>query len=346
MGVSTEQGGNARIRVVLLILIVAACFAVGLAVGWYAQGQSGKDSEGISQPPSASTSVSASSGDAGSGSASSSSGKQGSSSSGDKIDTGALCDLLGEDTADRLIKRAKKDKDAAWIASHPDAYGVFREHIQQKSLMLAADEAEAAAFVRGLPKQFPAKKPDYDADAMPVDLETDKVPQTYYPHLYQWDLRWGYTMYDGDAFGLSGCGPTAMAMVYQGITGDEEMTPYDMGQIAFEGGFVDPDYGGTYDEYYPYAAERLGLRFEQLPVGVDNIVAALKDGKAIIAHVGPGTFSHVGHYIVLADIVDSNKIVVNDPYSPTRSSKLWKADLIASEAVALYAYSAPAAESE
>ena len=331
-------------------LFVAVCFGVGAYAGGIAsQGQQTEASSSSTAQASSSTSTSsstkssASKEEAQSSSASSSSSKS-SSTAASKPATDELYSLLGEEIADKLIKRAKEDKDAAWIAAHPDAYAKFRDHIQVKSLTLAAEEAEASAFVRGLPKRFPAKKPDYDAEAMPVDVQSDKVPQTYYPHLYQWDERWGYTMYDGDAFGLSGCGPTAMAMVYQGITGVEEMTPYDMGQIAFKGGFVDPDYGGTYDGYYSYAAEQLGLRYEEIPVSADSITSALKDGKAIIAHVGPGTFSHVGHFIVLADIVDSNKVVVNDPYSPARSSKLWKADLIASEAVALYAYSAPASE--
>lgn len=327
----------------MLCAVIAACvFAVALG-GCADQAQPSESTTEVATQASSSASASETS-------ASTSSESEASSSTAsaksrlvplEKPDSDTLYALLDEEVADMLIKRAKRNEDDAWIAAHPDAYAVFREHIQVKSLTLAANEPLAAKYVRDLPEKFPAEKPSKKAPAMSTELRTDKVPKTDVPHYYQWDLRWGYTMYDGDAFGLSGCGPTAMAMVYAGLTGEDDKTPYDMGQLAFEGDFVDPDYGGTYDGYYPYAAERLGLQFESIPVGADSIAAALGEGKVMIAHVGPGSFSQIGHFIVLAGLADSGKVIVNDPYSPTRSAKLWDAGVIAAEAYALYAYSLP-----
>ena len=330
-----------RYKVACCVLIVAACFILGVIAGGCANEEQpigGSASSAAQASVSASTSESQQEANPSSESTSSSGGKKASSSSSEKPNRNKLAGLLGKDIADKLIKQASENEDAAWVATHPDAYGVFREHIQRKALTLAANEPEAAAFVRGLPKKFPASKANYKAKGMPTGAPGKKVPSTKVPHLYQWDLRWGYTMYDGDSFGLSGCGPTSMAMVYQGLTGDADKTPYDMGQLAFEGDFVDPNYGGTYDGYYLYAAEQLGLLYEGLPVDVDSIVAALDGGRVVIAHVGPGTFSQVGHYIVLAGLTDSGEVIVNDPYSTTRSAKPWDADLIASESIALYAY--------
>ena len=168
--------------------------------------------------------------------------------------------LLGITTGDKLIRLAKTSEDDAWIAAHPDAYEVFRPQIQQKCLRLAADEPQAAAFVRGLPDHVVADaEPNYEAPALFAGTPSPEVIETSIPHLYQWDQRWGYTMYDGDAFGLSGCGPTAMAMIYQGLTGTYDRTPYDMGQLAFAGGFVSDSYGGTIYGYCGYAAAQLGL---------------------------------------------------------------------------------------
>jgi hypothetical protein len=41
----------------------------------------------------------------------------------------------------------------------------------------------------------------------------------------------------------------------------------------------------------------------------------------------------------LAGITSWGKVVVNDPYSVERSSQLWDPELIASEAIVLYAFS-------
>ena len=253
-----------------------------------------------------------------------------------------LNELIGEDDANALIKHAKTDEDAAWIAAHPDAYAAFRPHIQEKSLRLAAHEPLAAAYVRGLPEKFPNDDiADENAPAMDTASPSSDVPDTAFPHLYQWDLRWGYTMYDGDAFGLSGCGPTAMAMVYQGLYQKHDKTPYYMGQLAFAGGFVAEDYSGTQNGYFAYAAEKLKLNFWDVEVGKEGIMSTLEEGHPLIASMGPGTFSQVGHYIVLAGKTKDGKIIVNDPYSVARSGKLWDADLIASEANALYALCLP-----
>lgn len=248
--------------------------------------------------------------------------------------------LLGITTGDKLIRLAKTSEDDAWIAAHPDAYEVFRPQIQQKCLRLAADEPQAAAFVRGLPDHVVADaQPNYEAPALFAGTPSPEVIDTSIPHLYQWDQRWGYTMYDGDAFGLSGCGPTAMAMIYQGLTGAYDRTPYDMGQLAFAGGFVSDSYGGTIYGYCGYAAAQLGLACEELELNAQSIVSALQSGRPMIANVGPGSFSEVGHYIVLAGITSWGKVVVNDPYSVERSSQLWDPELIASEAIVLYAFS-------
>ena len=52
------------------------------------------------------------------------------------------------------------------------------------------------------------------------------------PRFYQWDELWGYTVYSGTAFGLTGCCPTCLAMVYQGVTGNTDLSPYDLGEVA------------------------------------------------------------------------------------------------------------------
>ena len=254
--------------------------------------------------------------------------------------TKALYALLERETADKLIDLAKDDEDAAWIAAHPDAYEKFGDELQAKLLKLAADDPLAVPFVRNFPKKYPADKPDLDASGIDAYSPSPKVPQTAIPHFYQWDQRWGYTSYSADGFGLAGCGPTALSMVYQGLTGNDDLSPYDMGKLANDNGYVIYDQG-TSGAFLTDMASQLGLVWWYVDNTPESIVSTLSDGCLIIANVGAGYFSTVGHYFVLAGVTDDGKIILNDPYSVTRSAQLWDPALISSESVVLYGYALP-----
>ena len=245
--------------------------------------------------------------------------------------------ILGDETAALLIKRAETDMDAAWIAAHPDAYEKFGAELQEKLLKLAADDPLAIPFVRGFPKKAYADGPNLKAPAMDKKIHVKGIPKTKIPHLYQWDLRWGYATFSADGFGLAACGPTSLTMVYQGLTGKTDITPYDMGRMAEEQGFVLAGSGSTNDLFIEMPLQ-LSLNRWEIPVNADSIRETLSAGFPIIANVGPGYFSRVGHFFVLAGITKDGKVILNDPYSVERSSKLWDPEQIASESRALYAY--------
>ena len=250
----------------------------------------------------------------------------------------ALLPFLEKDEAARLIKLAKTDEDAAWIVSHPNAYKQYGAELQEKLLKLAADDPLAVPFVRNYPKLSHADEPNFDAPAMDEHIHAKGIPETAFPHLYQWDLRWGYTNFSQDGFGLAGCGPTALTIVYQGLTGNKEISPYDMGRLAEDGGYVDYDQGSMPDLFLGFASQ-LGLTCWEAPVSSESIKLSLEAGYPVIANVGPGRFSKVGHFFVLAGLSEDGMVVLNDPYSPERSSKLWDPEVIASESQALYVYS-------
>lgn len=252
-------------------------------------------------------------------------------------DEKALHAVLDKVTASLLIERAKSDDDAAWIAAHPDAYEKFGSEQQAKLLKLAADDPLAIPFVRHFPERACTDGPDYSASAMDEDIKASDIPKTGIPHLYQWDLRWGYTQFSGEGFGLSGCGPTSLAMVYQGLTGKKDITPYDIGRMAEEQEHVVVGEGSTVGLFMELPWQ-FGLVCWDVPVDVDSIKQTLAEGHPIIANVGPGYFTQVGHFFVLAGITEDGKIVLNDPFSVERSSKLWDPERIASESKALFAY--------
>ena len=245
--------------------------------------------------------------------------------------------ILGDETAALLIKRAETDMDAAWIAAHPDAYEKYGAELQEKLLKLAADDPLAIPFVRGFPEKAYADGPNLKAPAMDKKIHVKGIPKTKIPHLYQWDLRWGYAKFSADGFGLAACGPTSLTMIYQGLTGKTDITPYDMGRMAEEQGFVIAGSGSTNDLFIEMPLQ-LGLNRWEIPVNTDSMRETLSAGYPIIANVGPGYFSRVGHFFVLAGITEDGKVILNDPYSVERSSKLWDPEQIASESRALYAY--------
>lgn len=250
----------------------------------------------------------------------------------------ALVSLLGEEEAAKLIAQAKTNPDALWIAAHPDAYAFDGIEIQYKILKLAADEPASIPYVREFPAKYPALQAVDDKDlAMDVASPSSAVPTTSIPHLYQWDRRWAYTIYSSASFGLTGCGPTSLAMVYQGLNRTVDKTPFDMAVLAESRGYMS-EFNGTDSSFFTDVAPELGLNCWTAYPDATSIRDELRQGHVIIANLGPGFFTTNGHFFVLAGLTDDGQVIVNDPYSVVRSSQTWDADFIAAETMAMFVY--------
>lgn len=81
-----------------------------------------------------------------------------------------------------------------------------------------------------------------------------------------------------------------------------------------------------------------GLNGTQLYNDRESITQALRSGAPVIAAVRPGTFTNVGHYIVLYGIDDANQIGVYDPNSASRSARRWGVVEVLNEVEAMWAY--------
>ena len=252
---------------------------------------------------------------------------------------GALVTLLGDETAAKLLAQAKTNVDALWIAAHPAEYGIDGVEVQYKILKLAADEPASLDYVRDFPSSYPASQVNEDKSlAMSTSSPSSSVPDTNIPHLYQWDRRWGYTTYSGAAFGLTGCGPTSLAMVYQGLTGSKDKSPYDMGKLANERGYMS-EYEGTEGTFFTETAKDLGLACDELYPETETLKSALEHGQTVILNLAPGYFTMTGHYIVVTDLTSDGKAIINDPYSVERASQTWDLALLTSQSYAMYGYS-------
>lgn len=251
----------------------------------------------------------------------------------------ALVSLVGEEATDAIISTAASDLDALWVASHPEKLAFDGSSVQVKLLKLLANDPQAAGFVHDSATIYPMEEESNDVSiGTSASSPSPDVPETNIPYLYQWDRRWGNTVYCSTTFGLTGCGPTSLAMIYQGLCGKDDLTPYDFGLIAQKEGYM-TEFDGTLHGFFKQAASEFGLTCTKKDATASNIVSELSAGHPIIINFAPGYFTEGGHFAVLAGLDDNGKVILNDPFSVVRSSQTWDASFLASEARLIYVYS-------
>lgn len=156
------------------------------------------------------------------------------------------------------------------------------------------------------------------------------------PHIYQIDPAWSELPYAGGTIRQNGCGPTCLTMVYIYKTGRTDMTPVDMCTLSEAGNYAPT--GATEWSFMTSGAWQLGLNGTELHNDRDSMTQALRSGAPVIAAVRPGTFTNVGHYIVLYGIDDADHIEVFDPNSASRSARRWGVVEVLNEVEAMWAY--------
>lgn len=156
------------------------------------------------------------------------------------------------------------------------------------------------------------------------------------PHIYQIDPAWSELPYAGGTIRQNGCGPTCLTMVYIFKTGNTDITPVDICALAESGNYAPT--GATEWSFMTSGATRLHLSGTQLYNTRNSLTRALRSGAPVIASVRPGTFTNVGHYIVLYGIDNGDQIGVYDPNSQSRSARRWGVVEVLNEIEAMWAY--------
>lgn len=156
------------------------------------------------------------------------------------------------------------------------------------------------------------------------------------PHIYQIDPAWSELPYAGGTIRQNACGPTCLTMVYIFKTGRTDMTPVNMCALSEAGNYAPT--GATEWSFMTSGAWQLGLNGTELHNDRDSMTQALRSGAPVIAAVRPGTFTNVGHYIVLYGIDDADQIEVFDPNSASRSARRWGVVEVLNEVEAMWAY--------
>ena len=146
----------------------------------------------------------------------------------------------------------------------------------------------------------------------------------------QSDETWADQPYGSDHIGGYGCGPTAMAMVAASLAG-VETDPAEMANWAVKHGYW-ARRSGSHHSIVLGAAQAFGLEGESFPSrDPEDLMAALLDGKILVALMGPGHFTRRGHFILLRGVTLTGKVLVADPNSLERSLAVWEPEVILEE---------------
>lgn len=158
------------------------------------------------------------------------------------------------------------------------------------------------------------------------------------PLFLQSDERWADRKYGSSDMEISGCGPTCLSMVWCGLTGETKWDPYAVAKMAEKEGYYIKGVGTSW-ELMTFGAQKMGLNAEELTFDENHIRDALKNGQPIICAMGPGDFTTEGHFIVLVDVTEDGRIVVNDPNSVENSERSWELNNLMGQIKNLWVYS-------
>ena len=158
------------------------------------------------------------------------------------------------------------------------------------------------------------------------------------PYLYQIDPEWADAEYAGGTFSETGCGPTALSMVYIYLTGNTDLDPVQMAQFSTDNGYATEGEGTSWALMSEGAAQ-LGLSGQMIYASTDNLRSALEAGNPLVCVMNPGTFTEIGHFIVIERLGSDGKALVHDSNSVGRSMRTWDLDLICREAAGVWVMS-------
>lgn len=226
-------------------------------------------------------------------------------------------ELYGLEQVDKPEKR-NKEQVLEKLEELSEEYELVREVYEQAELysdnMLdhLANNPEMAAYVLGV----------HEADGKVFGGYTEKELSEEYPLLLQFDPRWGYFEYGGKEMGISGCGPTSLAMAILYLTDEEDVTPDKIAAYSLEKGYYVKNVGTAWtliDEF----PTRYGLTVEHPTLKEESMKEALDEGKVLLCSMKPGEFTAAGHFIVVYGY-DEDGFKINDPKCVARSNRTWE----------------------
>ena len=158
---------------------------------------------------------------------------------------------------------------------------------------------------------------------------TEDEKKAYAPVLLQWDDRWGFHPYGTSVLGLTGCGPTCLAMVVDSLSEDADVTPAEAADFATKQDLYEYGVGTRWGIWSAGAAE-YGLECETVSADFDTVLGELSQNAMVVCSVGPGVFTPGGHFIVIVG-QEEGKLEIRDPNNFQNSTRLWDWDEFSSQ---------------
>lgn len=169
------------------------------------------------------------------------------------------------------------------------------------------------------------------------------------PLFFQFDKQWANHQYAGTTIKIAGCGPTSLAMVVVGLTGDTSITPQTMADFSTQNNWAINGMGSSW-ALMTEGARHFGLNAEQVSTSADSLVENLSQGKVMIVStsykgyntptgVSTGYFTTGGHFIVLTGLTEDGNIKVNDSWSEKKSNETFSPEFMQNEIKGAWAYS-------
>lgn len=225
---------------------------------------------------------------------------------------------LKSDNKDELKKNIE-----SWLGENPKAKWVYDnfDDLDNIDAYLAGNDEDTIEFVYNMNNgltNFPY------TPGQSVDLERKT------PYFIQWDNRWAYNKLGNRNIGISGCGPTSMAMILSRLKKDNSITP---DKIAKDAQNYMGNEGISWNFFYD-GAKKYDYEIEDVALNEEAMKKALEKGPLLVS-VNRGYFTLFGHIFVI-DSYKDGKFIINDPNSLRNSKIEWTFDQISNQIVKIW----------
>lgn len=225
---------------------------------------------------------------------------------------------LKSDNKDELKKNIE-----SWLGENPKAKWVYDnfDDLDNIDAYLAGNDEDTIEFVYNMNNSltnFPY------TPGQSVDLERKT------PYFIQWDNRWAYNKLGNRNIGISGCGPTSMAMILSRLKKDNSITP---DKIAKDAQNYMGNEGISWNFFYD-GAKKYDYKIEDVALNEEAMKKALEKGPLLVS-VNRGYFTLFGHIFVI-DSYKDGKFIINDPNSLRNSKIEWTFDQISNQIVKIW----------